>query len=209
MYKYKNFSDIYFKKRSDYLPVNNELDEISKDWKFIQPFLNKYKEVHVIDINYNVPWNFHSYTNYWVCIGSTQPDAILGIDFIIVLYYVPDSPMLPTLKYCSFYLVVCGPSLKYNPRIGTQWNTSIVMSPASAIFFKRLAISSYATELSDFLIACCMAGQRKTLRLINRYFPNLLKQPSKHKNKAYCKVNNKYIKEMKKLGLFPDKNKEN
>ncbi|GAA5414614.1 hypothetical protein [Ureaplasma ceti] len=208
MIKYKDYKEIYFKQRKDFYEVNPQMDEIAKDWKFIQPFKEKFKNVHILNVHYNAHWNGRFYTNYWISIGSNEPNAILGIDFIIVHYYVPRGDVSDLKSTQTFFLVECGPSLKYNTRIATAYNTSNVCSPVSALFFKRIAISSYATKRSDFNIYGCFVYPKQTIKVISKYFPNLLKEPSKHKNKAYCKVNNKYIKEMKKLWLFTDQNKE-
>ncbi|GAA5414617.1 hypothetical protein [Ureaplasma ceti] len=203
MIKYRDFKEIYFNKRKDFEEVDPQIDEIGKDWAFFTPFKNKCKEVHILDVHYNITWNFMLYTVYWASIGSTDPDGILGIDFIIIRYYVPSQPVMTLRKTTTFYLVQCGPSLKCNNRPDTRGKASIVIAPVSALTFKRFSNSSYSTRASNFSTFCCFTTIKHTMLLIEHYFPNLLKQPSKHKNKAYCKVNNKYIKEMKKLGLFP------
>ncbi|GAA5414615.1 hypothetical protein [Ureaplasma ceti] len=203
MIQYKDYKNIYFKQRKDFEEVDSEMDQIGKDWKFVQPFKEKFKNVHILNVYYDTHWNGRYYTDYLFAIGSNEKEAVLGIDFIVVHYMVPRGDVSDLKSVYTFFLVGLGPSLKYNTRVDTNLNSSMVCSPVSALFFKRIAISSYATKRSDFNIYGCFVYLKQTIKVISQYFPNLLKEPSKHKNKAYCKVNNKYIKEMKKLGLFP------
>ncbi|GAA5414616.1 hypothetical protein [Ureaplasma ceti] len=209
MIKYKDLNNINFKTRKNFEELDATIDEMCKDLEFYKPLVNLCKEVHMLDLHYNVVWNFCYYNVYWICIGSNEPEAILGIDFIIIHYYIPSEDITSLRKPTPFYLIECGPSLRYKTHNEKIRDANAIFQPISALTLKRFTISSYATEKSDFYIYCCFIRLKRTIKLISQYFPNLLKEPSKYKNKAYCKVNNKYIKEMKKLGLFPDKNLNN
>ncbi|GAA5414618.1 hypothetical protein [Ureaplasma ceti] len=205
MIKYQNLKELHTFTRKDFYPINTKLDEVAQSWSFLTKFWTHCKEVHALAVHYNVTYNFHKYTMYLISIGSTKPDAVLGIDFIILHYYVPEEGLLPTLKNCySFYLIMSGPSLTYNTRVGTPMNASIVLNPPSALFFKHFDHSSYATAKSHFNVYCCFLTARKTVKVLSQFWPNLLIKPSPYKTKCYCKINNRYIKKLKKLGLMPN-----
>lgn len=206
MIKYVNYKDIYFKKRSLYDPINPQYDEECKDLKFLQDFLVNFENVHVFNILHQVPYNnMIADTLYIFSIGSNDPNAILGIDFIAVYYYeIDDFTSLRTPQ--TFYLVESGPSLKINTRQDQKWGASTVLFPPSAIFFRRISFNSYATKKSEFSLFSAFKTKKQTNKFIMEHFPLFLKNgllPSK--NKCFCKFPNKNLE---KVNYKTSENKE-
>ena len=200
MIKFNDYKNITFWKRSDLFPVDPELDEKCKDLVFLQKFYAQFEEVHVIQLQHGVKFmQFVASNLYWICIGSSDPDGIEGIDFVIVFYYMLSPQPVPVIRGTDvFYLIRGGPGIQINTKKDTPLNASGVLYPISALTMKHFNWNSYSTFRSRFHIFCFFKTQKFAARFVGDYWPNLLKLGhSPHKNKCFCKWPNKYIKKIK------------